>query len=75
MKGLKFQDLKKSFFRGIISCGHGLAAYFAIQQMPLSVEKMIVSARPIFTILFARIFLKEAFGIFEVEHLILKIHV
>ena len=35
--------------------------------MPLSVEKMIVSARPIFTILFARIFLKEAFGIVEVE--------
>ena len=45
-----------------------MAAYFAIQQMPLSVEKMIVSARPIFTLFFARIFLKEAFGIFEVKY-------
>ena len=57
-----------SFFsRCIISCIHCLAAYFAIQQMPLSVQKMILSARPIFTVFFARIFLKEAFGVFEVK--------
>jgi len=43
-----------------------IAAYFAIQQMPLSVVKTIMSARPIITVILARIFLKEKFGLKEV---------
>ena len=43
-----------------------IAAYFAIQQMPLSVVKTIMSARPIITVILARIFLKENFGLKEV---------
>ena len=47
-----------------------MAAYFALQQMPLSVQKLIISARPIFTVILARIFLKEPFGKIDVSLLL-----
>ena len=31
-----------------------VSLYFALQQMPLGIVKMIISSRPVFTILFAR---------------------
>jgi drug/metabolite transporter (DMT)-like permease len=31
-----------------------VASYFALQQMPLGIQKMILSSKPVFTILFAR---------------------
>ena len=53
--------------RCLISGVHVMAAYFALQQMPLSVQKLIISARPIFTVILARIFLKEPFGKIDVS--------
>ena len=53
--------------RCIISGVQVLAAYFALQQMPISVQKIIISARPIFTVILARLFLKEAFGKLDVR--------
>ena len=44
-----------------------MAAYFALQQMPLSVQKMILSLKPVFTIIFERIFLKVPIGVVEVK--------
>ena len=49
-----------------------MAAYFALQQMPLSVQKLIISARPIFTVILARIFLKEPFGKIDVSLILLE---
>ena len=37
-----------------------MATFYAIQQMPLGVSKMILSSRPIFTLIFGRIFLGES---------------
>ena len=39
-----------------------IASYFALQQMPLGIAKMILSSKPVFTLLFARLFLKERVG-------------
>ena len=36
-----------------------IVTWFAIQQMPLGVSKMILGSKPIFAIVFARIFLGE----------------
>ena len=36
-----------------------MANFYALQQMPLGVVKMIISTKPVFTIIFARVFLKE----------------
>ena len=52
--------------RCILAGFHVLAAYFALQQMPLSVQKMILSLKPVFTIIFERIFLKVPIGVVEV---------
>ena len=38
--------------------------------MPISVQKIIISARPIFTVILARLFLKEAFGKLDVRDMI-----
>ena len=53
--------------RCMISGAQVLAAYFALQQMPISVQKIIISARPIFTVVLARLFLKEPFGKLDVR--------
>ena len=39
--------------RGVIACLQVMASYFALKQMPLGVQKMILSTRPVFTIIFA----------------------
>ena len=41
------------------------ASYYAIQEMPLGVSKMILSSKPVFTILFARLFLGERLFCFD----------
>ena len=55
-----------SIIRCILGGFHVLAAYFALQQMPLSVRVMILSLKPVFTIIFERIFLKVPIGFIEV---------
>jgi len=56
--------------RCILAGFHVLAAYFALQQMPLSVQKMILSLKPVFTIIFERIFLKVPIGVVEIVTII-----
>ena len=53
-------------FRCVLAGLHVLATFFALQQMPLSVQKMILSLKPVFTMLFERIFLKVSIGVVEV---------
>ena len=57
--------------RCVIGCLHVSISYFALQQMPLSVQKIILSTRPVFTIIFARIFLKESCGLVECVSIVL----
>lgn len=52
--------------RCVLAGFHVLAAYFALQQMPLSVRVMILSLKPVFTIIFERIFLKVPVGVIEI---------
>ena len=49
------------------------ATYYAIQEMPLGVSKMILSSKPVFTILFARLFLKEQLFCFDSIPIILML--
>ena len=49
--------------RGVIACVNVLACYYALLQMPLAIQRMILSTRPVFTLIFARIFLKESCGL------------
>ena len=65
-----YEDLPPSccnIIRCILAGFHVLAAYFALQQMPLSVRVMILSLKPVFTIIFERIFLKVPVGVIEVK--------
>ena len=59
--------------RGVIACLQVMASYFALKQMPLGVQKMILSTRPVFTIIFARFFLKESCGLVECVTIILML--
>ena len=54
------------WYRCFLTLANTVGSYFALQQMPISIQKMILSSSPIFTVVFARIFLKEHFGIIEV---------
>jgi len=47
-------------FRSIIGLMQVMANFYALQQMPLGVVKMIISTKPVFTLLFARVFLNES---------------
>ena len=60
-------SLMLELFRCILAGFHVLAAYWALKQMPLSVQKMILSLKPVFTIIFERIFLKVPIGVVEVK--------
>jgi len=71
--GLSRKDRALQVVRCLISGVHVMAAYFALQQMPLSVQKLIISARPIFTVILARVFLKEPFGKIDVVTILLMI--
>ena len=66
ISSLEMGDTTRGLFRCILAGFHVLAAYFALQQMPLSVQKMILSLRPVFTIIFERVFLKVPVGVVEV---------
>jgi len=55
-----FQDRFLLVFRSIIGLLQVMANFYALHQMPLGVVKMIISTKPVFTIIFARIFLKES---------------
>ena len=59
--------------RGVIACLQVMASYFALKQMPLGVQKMILSTRPVFTIIFARFFLKESCGLVECVTIVLML--
>lgn len=64
--GLSIKERGLQVLRCILAGFHVLAAYFALQQMPLSVQKMILSLKPVFTIIFERIFLKVPIGVVEI---------
>jgi drug/metabolite transporter (DMT)-like permease len=57
--GQSLQDRLLLVFRSIIGLLQVIANFYALQQMPLGVVKMIISTKPVFTIIFARVFLKE----------------
>ena len=57
---LSLQDRLLLVIRSIIGLLQVMANFYALQQMPLGVVKMIISTKPVFTIIFARIFLKES---------------
>ena len=60
----------KSFLLHISKTG---ATYYAIQEMPLGVSNMILSSKPVFTILFAWIFLRERLFCFDSIPIILML--
>lgn len=68
--GLTIKERGLQVMRCILAGFHVLAAYFALQQMPLSVQKMILSLKPVFTIIFERIFLKVPIGVVEIVTII-----
>jgi len=51
--------------RGVIDCLSTMASFYSLQHMPLGDQRMLVACRSLVTLISARIFLKEAFGIFE----------
>jgi len=57
--GQSLQDRLLLVFRSIIGLLQVMANFYALQQMPIGVVKMIISTKPVFTIIFARVFLKE----------------
>ncbi|XP_023348982.1 solute carrier family 35 member G1 isoform X2 [Eurytemora carolleeae] len=52
--------------RGVLGCVGAMAVFYALQHMPLGDQKMIISCRPVLSIISARIFLKEPCGKFEI---------
>ena len=62
---LSLQDRLLLVFRSVIGLLQVMANFFALHQMPVGVVKMIISTKPVFTIIFARIFLKETCDIMD----------
>ena len=57
---LSLQDRLLLVFRSVIGLLQVMANFYALQEMPLGIVKMIISTKPVFTIVFARIFLSES---------------
>ena len=51
--------------RGVVGFLHILASYYSLNFLDIGDQKMVVSMRPAFVKGFARVFLKEAFGLCE----------
>ena len=62
---LSVQDRLLLVFRSVIGLLQVMANFFALQQMPIGFVKIIMSTKPVFTIIFARIFLKEKCDIID----------
>ena len=58
-------------FRGISSCLTTISVVFALQNMPIGTYSMVLATRPIFSLILAKVFLSEPFGIPEIFTMIL----
>jgi len=69
--GYTWKERLVQLIRCVFACLQGLANYYALQQMPLAVAKMIISTKPLFTAIFARIFLGENIDFLDVFNMFL----
>ena len=70
---LSLQDRLLLVFRSVIGFLQVMANFFALHQMPVGIVKMIISTKPVFTIIFARIFLKETCDILDAISMLLML--
>jgi len=71
--GHSLQDRALLVARCLIGCVQVSAGYFALQQMPVGIQKMISSCKPVFTIVFARLFLKERLSVASIAAVLLML--
>ena len=73
---VNINDIRKAkkfiFLRGLFGLGM-LPMIFSVRFIPLSEANVIMLTSPIFTLIFASFFLKEAFGLFELILLLLTV--
>lgn len=60
-------------FRGTVGCANVLASYWSLHHLSLGNQKMLVSTRPVFVAISARVFLKETFGLPEAGVMLLML--
>ena len=58
-------------FRGVVGFANILASYYSLRFLNIGDQKMVASSRPVWVILFSRLFLKEAWGVLDVVLMVL----
>ena len=53
-------------FRGVVGFANILASYYSLRYLNIGDQKMVASSRPVWVIMFSRLFLKETCGVLEV---------
>jgi drug/metabolite transporter (DMT)-like permease len=50
-------------FRGVVGFANILASYYSLRYLDIGDQKMVASSRPVWVIMFSRLFLKEKCGV------------